>query len=495
MRALALIAILLAHAQPVAADRVLIESYTNTRPDDASQLLAPIVAALADQGISVPENYAPSYEARVSRPTLAPKGLPADFEAAVERGHRAWIAGRFAEAVATLQPLVDAAHANALSVATNQVIRTKLLKASSALALSQQRLGDLTNAKETIREILRSYPDAQFSRATYGPDAYQLFEQVRRDVGTQGHGRLDVEVSANQTVVFVDERFENVGKLHKGEMQPGTYRIFAQLGRDTSRVHLVTVKPDEEAKLSIDPEYDRTVYTSQKWAGLLFGSLTLRREHERAYAARIGKELDASAVIMLGLDVVDSRSAIVGSVIDPATARVVKSSSIALFPAPSPEKLRALAQFLAGSAEAPASESAAPALTATSPVQPVQNDGPSGAMRQGRSWTLWTGVGAIGIGLVGGGLTYKFSRDANDAGDELKTTCAVSCTSEQVTDLQAKQDSANRHALIAGVAGGAAVVTGVVLVILSRRRVGSSSPRVSFAHGAGGAQASVTLSF
>jgi hypothetical protein len=496
MRWLLLFAVVVLQVNPVEAGRAVIESYTNTRPDDASEVLAPLMDELAKQGASIPASYVPVYEARVSRPTTSPKGLPADFEAAVERGHRAWIAGRFAEAVAILQPLIDDAHANALSVATNQVIRTKLLKACSALALSQQRLGDLANAKETIREILRSFPDAQFSRAMYGPDAYQLFEQVRREVGTAGRGRLNVEVSESQAVVFVDEHFENVGKLSKGDMQLGTYRVYAQLGRDTSRMHLVTITANEDAKLPIDLEYDRTVYTTPRWAGMLFGSLPLRRQNEVPYAARMGRDLDASEVIVLGIDVENSKAVIVGSVIDPTTARVLKRSSIPLLPAPSDEKLRSLARYLTRGGDAPVEDPSVASSQPTAPSGlPARPEQPAAPTNHHRTWMLWTGIGAIGAGLVGGGFAYKFSGDADDAGNELKTTCAISCTNEQVRDLQAKQDDANHKVLIAGVAGGAAVVTGVVLVVLSRRETPSSSTRVSFSPTAGGAQASVTLSF
>ena len=54
---------------------------------------------------------------------------------------------------------------------------------TSALALSQQRKGDLAAARDTFQELLRSYPDAEISRGTYGPDAHGLFESVRRDLG------------------------------------------------------------------------------------------------------------------------------------------------------------------------------------------------------------------------------------------------------------------------------------------------------------------------
>ena len=80
----------------------------------------------------------------------------------------------------------------------------------------------------------------------------------------------------------------------------------------------------------------------------------------------------------------------------------------------------------------------------------------------------WTGIAAIGVGAIGGGLAIKFAGDEREKEDEIDRVCAVSCSSGQLRALQDDQQAAHRNAVIAGIAGGALVVTGVILVITSR---------------------------
>ena len=84
-----------------------------------------------------------------------------------------------------------------------------------------------------------------------------------------------------------------------------------------------------------------------------------------------------------------------------------------------------------------------------------------------RSWMRWAGFGAIGVAAIAGGVGFKFARDAHDAGSEIDRVCAVSCTSQQASDLENKQSTANRNALISGGAGAAVLITGTVLLVLS----------------------------
>src|SRR5262245_58193393 len=121
------------------ADGIVIERYVGQRPDDATRLLAPLHEALATRDFAAGDAPGRKYEAAVSRAALTKTGLPPDFEDAVERGHKAWISGRFDEAISALAPLVDAAHANAGAFAQNQPLRDRVLKALIALALAQQR--------------------------------------------------------------------------------------------------------------------------------------------------------------------------------------------------------------------------------------------------------------------------------------------------------------------------------------------------------------------
>ena len=73
----------------------------------------------------------------------------------------------------------------------------------------------------TFGELARSFPDAQLSRATYGPEAFDAFEQVRRGANANGHGTLTIKVADDQALVFVDEAYRAIGTTTAELVPPG----------------------------------------------------------------------------------------------------------------------------------------------------------------------------------------------------------------------------------------------------------------------------------
>lgn len=436
---------------------------------------------LSTRGFASTETLARNYDRRVSRVATTP--LPADFASGVERGHKAWIEGRFDEAIDTLLPLVESAHASSAIVAQSQTHRDKLLKALVALAVSHQRRGDLAEARATLTEILRSFPDAQLSRATYGPEAFQLFESVRRDVGRAGRARLAMKVP-DAAVVFLNERFENVGSVNKTDLIPGPYRAFVQVGKQTSREHTIELANEDERILAIDLAYDTALSTSP-WMGFEFASARERETNENRYATRYASEAGADAVVVVGIDVVRGRPSLVGSLVDIRSSRDIRRASLALEPAPSEGRVRALGRFLGGDDSVQGLD--------------IEVDGSAvGSARTtgDRRWMLWGGVAGVVVGTAaGGGLALKMRLDATAAAEELDRTCATSCTPDQVRALQSEQKTSNRNAIIAGVSGGAIALTGIVFIIASRFGGDSNSTSVAVTPTPGGGVAYVAGTF
>lgn len=476
----------------VAAEGIVLESYTDKRPDDATRLLAPLLEDLAARGYSSGDALGRRYEAQVSRPASTPDGLTPDFESGVERGFKLWVASRFDEAVTTLVPLVDSAHANSAAISQNQALQEKLLKGLIALSLSQLRKGDPPAAKALFAEILRSFPNAQLSRAQYGPEAFQAFEDTRRELSKSGRGRLTVKVPTETAVVFIDEHFENVGSVSKADMLPGEYRVFLQIGKQTSRTHRVVITADHEATLAVDTAYDDALRTSGLGTGFEFADAAAREKNEPRFAARFANELGASSVIVVGLDTVRGRNSIVGAVIDLRTGKEIRRANIALDPTPSVDRVRALGDFLAGK---PAADGLDVEIGGeTQATEPEPADTAPEAPSSGSHWKLVAALTSAGLAVASGGLAVKFALDGRDAGDELARTCAVSCTSEQYKSLHDQQDADNRKAYIAGGVGVAFLATGAVFYVLSRRDHAHHGT-AAVVPASGGVYASYALSF
>ena len=338
--------VVLGVAASARAGGIVLESYTGPRPPDAARLLSPILDELAARGFAGGDTLARTYDAQVSRPAQTATGLPSDFAAQVDAGFKDWVNGQFDAAIKALGPLVEAAHANTGAFMADQSLRQPLLKALIALALSQQRTGDPGATRATFTEILRAFPDTQLSRASYGPEAADLFEQVRRETLASGKGKLTVKVADDSSVVFVDEAYRAVGST-SADLVPGEYRVCVMKDKQPTRSHRVVVRANAETTLAVDPALDQAIHTNG-WTGFQFATDADREAHEASYAAGVARGIGASAVAVVGIEDVNGRPSIVGSLVSLETGREIRRASVAVDPDPSTERLRALAKFLAG---------------------------------------------------------------------------------------------------------------------------------------------------
>lgn len=343
-----------AHAAP--ENGIVLESHTGERHPDSIRLMSPILDELATRGYDAgAEVVGRRFEQRVSRPSTT-GGLLSNFGLQVDQGHKEYISGRFKEALKILGPLVDNAQANPGAFAQNPGLREKLLKGLIALALSHQRIGDGEAAYGVIGEILRSFPNASVPRGQYGPEAFAFFEAQKKRVMAAGTGTLVVKATNDAAVVFVNERFVAAGGNAKETLVAGTYRVFVQVGKQISRVHVVTVTPNKEVEVAINPTFDQQVHTSPSWTGFSFPTALTRDLNESEFAAWFGVELQTSkGVIVVGIDTVRSKPAIVVSLVL-LDGRESRRASVPLDPDPTADRLRMLGRFAAGENAVPGIE-------------------------------------------------------------------------------------------------------------------------------------------
>jgi hypothetical protein len=381
---------------PVRAGGIVLEAYVGERPADAPRVIRPVLDELVARGFNYGDTLAHMYEQAVSGSAVAPTGLPGDFAVQADAGFKAWVSGRFEEAIGILEPLVEAAHANSGAFARDQTLREPLQKALIGLALAHQRTGDPAAARASFAELVRSQPDATVSRALYGGEAFELFEQVRRELTAGGTGKLVVRVADDSAVVFVDEQYRGVGSVAL-DLLAGEYRICVMLNKQPARTHRVIVRPHGEANVAIDPRLDQAVRTAP-WTGLGFASSADREVHEGPYAAAFASALGATAVAVVGIESVRGRPAVVGSLVSLETGRELRRASVALVPDPSTVRLRALARYLAG--EEPRS-----GIEVQQPLVASANEPPARVERVRGRWRGWKWVAGAGgvVGLAAGG--------------------------------------------------------------------------------------------
>ncbi len=326
------------------AGGVVLESYTGERPADATRLMQPVLEELALHKFTAGDAVARQFDSAVSRASTAP--LPTDFAAQVDKGFKAWVGGRFDEAITSLGHLVETAHASSAAFAADPGLRAPRQRALIGLARAQQRIGDQGAMRATFSELVRSFADVQVSRATYGPDAQQAFEQVRRDVQGKSRGKLSVKLADDTGVVFLNEVYRGVGSTEV-DLLPGEYRVVVVANKQPSRTHRAVVTAGGNVTLEIDPKWDQTIQTTG-YTGFSFATQADRDASEAPSAARFARAIGASAVVVVGIDDVHGKSAVVGSLVSLESGREIRRASIPIDPDPSTDRLRALARFLAG---------------------------------------------------------------------------------------------------------------------------------------------------
>jgi hypothetical protein len=425
MRIFSLVVLLVVglRAAAFAGAPIVLESYTGEKPAQATQLLSPLLGELGlNKFVAGYEGVGRSFEERVSRPAMTEARLPTDFAKQVETGYSAWASGQFNEAVEVLGKMIRAARENPGAFARSPELRDVMFKALIAHALSTAKIGDGSAAEQGLFEIVRSYPNANLPRGTYGQQAVTDFEAARKKLGNKlGTLTVNIDVAGQ---VYVNERMVNSGKAITESLLPGDYRVFVMFSSRLSRVHKVTIKANSATVLNIDSGFEAAVRTTGTHTGFQFATKDDRVRNEARYAQLFGDAVDASGIVVAGIDQDKKREVVIGVLVNTLNASELKRAHVALEPDPSAEKLRALATFLVGTG------TAAPEgvdVISAAPTTQV-SDGKGGIIYRDASpaepmWKGWKyitgGTAAIGLGL-GAVFLYYDGQGTCPAGD---STC------------------------------------------------------------------------
>src|SRR5262249_54568055 len=142
-----------------------------------------------------------------------------------------------------------------------------------------------------------------------------------------------------------DERFVGKGPVVAADAIAGEYRVIVTQGALVSRAHLVTVKPNVDVDVAIDPSFDAAV-RSGAWVGFELATAAERNEHEGGYAAHLANAVGTTSVIVIGIDEFKGRPMIVGSLVNLQTGQAIQDAMVPLDA--EPDKLKGLADYLTG---------------------------------------------------------------------------------------------------------------------------------------------------
>lgn len=451
-------AVLLVVASPARADGIVLESYVGNRPDNANFVLRSLLEELARRDF-LSSGAAIQFESRVSKPALTEAGLPVDFVPQVEKGHKAWISGNFTDSLQLLQPLVQKAHENPGAFAQNQQqLRDRMFKALMGIAVSQLKMGDRGAAKATFGEILRSFPDQTVSRSVYGPDVSDVYDATKKELGALKRGTLIVNLTGDTGPIYINEKFENVGKVSKMDLYAGEYRVFAAPAKGITRNHRVSIGPGETVTLTIDTGFDLALQASSEWIGFSFANAQDRADNEALYATKLAKLLDKDSVVVVGIEQSNGRPVLVAALVDMLGRKDLRRASIALDPSPAPRTVLGLAKFVTSGEETEgiqvqvANKPSVGTGGGGNVIGPIDGPAPSGSK-------LWGGWKWIAAGAAAGTLAvgaYLVAIDG-DCADAVPPSNPANCV-----------DNYNHTGAAWATVAGGAVVAGVSIYLFAR---------------------------
>jgi hypothetical protein len=401
---LVVVALFLCLARPLLAAPpiIVLESHVGERTSDADYLLSPLLSEVAERGYSVGSlDLGAEVDKRLSRP-----GLTLDDEALaetirlVDAGWESWFQLDLPTVIDKMSLALARFQRSPATLAQNQTRRDLVYKALIGLALAHKRTGNVEQATRAIAELIRSFSDRDFNRSMYGPEPHDLYRAVKAELAQHGRGSLRVEVDDATAVIFLNEQYVGVGSAHKADLFPGRYRVYVQKGSVVGRLHEVDIRPGVEENLVIAWGFEAALHTGKGFVGFRFTDAKDRQTHEAEYATMVARALGASGVVVVTLQPVQGRRAVVGAVLSLDTGRATRTASLALEPVlPDPMQLRGLGRFLAGG-----EPMAGLIVTEEKPMQVVTAQS-TPQRRPYRPWkwlTLGTGVAtsAVGVGLL-----------------------------------------------------------------------------------------------
>lgn len=445
-------------------NRIAIESHTGVRTAEIARAMSRLQGELERWRFTAEPAALKQQlgEHVVVAPGLAdPRFTAQTFSKQVEAGLNAVVNEQYVLAVRILVAALDTASRNSLVLARDPKSRESRLEALIYLTRAYKHLGDAAARDGAMLEILRSYPDKVIAAKKYGPDAEQIYEAAKRSVDRGGRGRLSVEVTEPDAVIYVDEAVRGRGKVLIGDVIPGPHRVLVDGPDGVSRQLRVTVLAGQHTRLQVDWDVHSVLVTGD-WVGLLFVN-EQDREREGLLARKLaGAHTSAVMVAVISGGRVNHSLVVRGAVHAVGSGKILRRGQVELTGRGDAKKLEQLAAYLgfqepgedvavieqaaresgplrepAQPAQPPAPLPRAPVIAPPPPLASLAMHRPAPASatataRPTHAWIGGTGVsvlvaGAVLIALDGTG-TCGFLRPGRSCNERFETRTAGTAT-------------------------------------------------------------------
>lgn len=266
---------------PILVFESSVEADSGLRTEAVERALGVLRDALESRGFAArPKSILRIAGNNAPRPAILDPGITAAAVAQrIADGYIDYTQSQFEQASKTLREAITLIHRNPGVLAFDTGNTNMVFKAYVGLVNSYMRLGRAPEAVAEMTELIRIYPLVAVTRASYGPEAEQMYRSVWKQVRALGRGRLSITTGHPQAMIFVDGQIRGIGAASLGELIPGLYHVFIQVPGRVGRQYIAEVRPDEDTALDTAWSVDSALSIGDQAVELRFRS---NAERDRA---------------------------------------------------------------------------------------------------------------------------------------------------------------------------------------------------------------------
>jgi tetratricopeptide (TPR) repeat protein len=439
-----------ANAKPASSD-VLLFSRVGKGTTRQSRLVERLAVAFTRVGypIAVGKSLKQKIERAISLPAGSVDGLDT-LQKAFKDGQTAFIEGDYEQAIRLLKVAPEVIAKRGALLAQNQSARSLVRCAMMYLANAYLRQKQAARAQAVLRDVIRWFPDNPPKLIRFAPDLVSAYRDLARQLRRAPEGTLNIQSKPRACLVFLNGRFVGMSPTRVLKLLPGVHYLYLSRSGKAGRMLRFDIAAGEK-KVLVDFDLDRVLRTDTL-VGLAYENDQQMKAERTNHAAKVALALKRARVFLSFVAHIDGKRALVGQLLDVSTRRVLRHGAVSVQPkVPSDQALESLARFLVSGNRQPGVTVFGQKQAAPTKKAPSDNSG-----YVPWAWTSW------GVGLAAGGVAaYVLAIDGE----------GIDCVRSGVSQEEVCQSRRNTAALgwsLAGV-GAAAVITGTVLYILSRR--------------------------
>lgn len=355
-------------------------------------------------------------------------------------------------------------------LAANDKLRNEFLKTQMLLARSHLDTGNEIKAGAILREVIRVYGNnLKVTEKKYHPRLVQLYRQELKSMARQRTAVMTVATANPGCTTLMDGR-ELKGKTPREyrRLYPGVHHVQVRCKSKESMIRKVILTKERPVHLVVDVDFENLLTVEGGRLGLLFKTPKDLDRLLVPYARKFGSLVNSDLVVAQGFMDHGSRAALKAWLVDVKTGEVKKDASVpAKTEVVTPSSVQRLVQLLTGRDQAEVAQ----------PV-PFESEGPAWYENY---WAWGTTVLGLGGVAAGGALIDQYLQLKSSATSGYSTGEIALLKSGDLSPYNDRKSDASsaidmRSASIACFAvGGAALITGVVLFVMTDEIYGGDS--------------------